>query len=135
MDYIIFQSNNYHLDEKIKQCIILQVAASSAVAVQGSENVPASPAKVIDMRCLALARFFNRLARHLKMRKDPNCGTCIEEKDILKALKPRQRKSRDKWASTIERLALLKDNLAAIEIDSWFQTKSMQREQHKLCEG
>ena len=84
---------------------------------------------VMDRRCLALARYLNRLARHLTIRKDPNFRAFIQEKDIPKALKQRPSKLKDKWASAMERFSIFKAKLTVREMDPWFQTKSVQLEE------
>ena len=83
----------------------------------------------MDRRCLALARYLNRLARHLTIRKDPNFRAFIQEKDIPKALKQRPSKLKDKWASAMERFSIFKAKLTVREMDPWFQTKSVQLEE------
>ena len=81
---------------------------------------------VMDRRCLALARYLNRLARHLTIRKDPNFRAFIQEKDIPKALKQPPSKLKDKWAAAMERFSIFKAKLTVREMDPWFQTKSVQ---------
>ena len=81
---------------------------------------------VMDRRCLALARYLNRLGRHLTIRKDPNFRAFIQEKDIPKALKQPPSKLKDKWASAMERFSIFKAKLTVKEMDPWFKTKSVQ---------
>ena len=80
----------------------------------------------MDRRCLALARYLNRLGRHLTIRKDPNFRAFIQEKDIPKALKQPPSKLKDKWAAAVERFSIFKAKLTVREMDPWFQTKSIQ---------
>ena len=99
------------------------------MAVHSGETLQSSPAMVIDKRCLALARYLNRLARHLTIRKDPNFRAFIQEKDIPKALKQPPRKLKDKWMTAMESLSIFKSKLMVKEMDPWFKTKSIQLEE------
>ena len=84
---------------------------------------------VMDRRCLSLARYLNRLGRHLTIRKDPNFRAFIQEKDIPKALKQPPSKLKDKWAAVMERFSIFTARLTVREMDPWFQTKSVQLEE------
>merc|ERR1712029_1819 len=90
-------------------------------------------------------RYFNRIARHPLLRKDPYYRAFLQETDVPKALKGEKsntgagspkdqeqkdkRKSNSKWRAFVNSILLFRSRFTVKELDPWFQTRSCQLEE------
>ena len=104
--------------------------ASTVAVASMTRNQNLTNSVVTDKRCLSLARYFNRIARHPLLRKDPTFRAFLQETDVPKALKSfGSLKAKDRWQNIVQKVLILRSKLTMKELDPWFQTRTSQLEE------
>lgn len=85
------------------------VTTASTVAVASmTRNDNLTTSVVTDKRCLALARYLNRIARHPVLRKDPTYRAFLQETDVPKGLKAPSKSAKERWNLLKERILIFR---------------------------